>query len=134
MKIEPGKQITLEYVLKSEAGEVIENSQRSGPLVYVHGSGQIPLPDLEAQLLGLDVGDEKEGSIPIPVENPPREDYKRSMFPADAQLEPGSMFEAKRSDGSPLHLKVIEATDDTVIVEIVSFLNYAIKVLDVSDA
>jgi len=134
MKIEPGKQVTLQYILRNDSGAVIEDSKKSGPLIYVHGSGQIPLPDLEAQLLGLNVGDEKEGLVRIPVENPPREEYKRSTFPADAQLTPGSMFEAKRPDGSPLHLKVIDANDETVTVEIVSFLNYAIKVLNVSDA
>lgn len=134
MKIEKGKRVKLDYELKNENGDLIESSKEKGPLEYVHGSGQIPLPDLENQLLGLEKGATKEGKLPIPIENAPKEEYKKSVFPADQPLTVGTYFEAKRPDGSPVLLKVVAAEDENVTVELLPFLFYKVTVLDVTDA
>ncbi len=134
MEIAKGKRVKLDYELRNENGDLIESSKDKGPLEYVHGSGQIPLPDLENQLIGLKKGDSKEGKLPIPIENAEKQEYDKSVFPADTSLTVGSYFEAKRPDGSPVLLKVVAANTDKVTVEVLPFLLYKVTVLDVSEA
>jgi FKBP-type peptidyl-prolyl cis-trans isomerase 2 len=133
MKIESGKRVKLAYTLTDASGNTIESSKDKGPLEFVVGGGQIPLPDLEKQLLGLAEGEEKIGKLPIPVEDPPTMQQKKDAFPADADLNVGSFFEANY-EGQPVLLRVREAEDDQVTVEVLSFLSYDVKVLEVSDS
>lgn len=130
MKIENGTKVKLEYSLTLD-GNVVESSQDKGPLEFTHGSGDIPLPDLEVQLEGLSEGDEKEGSFPLPGEHP-KQELPKTNFPEDAKLEPGQPFEAKRPDGAPVFFKIVEVTDEKVTVEIVPHLFFKVKVLEVS--
>ena len=58
MKIARGRSVELAYELKVKGGAVIESSNRSGPLRYVHGDGKM-LPGLEKRLEGLQPGDER---------------------------------------------------------------------------
>lgn len=132
MKIEKGRNVKLSYLLKSSNGDVIESSKDKGPLTFIVGSGQLPVPDLEKQILGLSKGDKKEGKLPIPVENPPKREQPRSAFPADADLEVGSFFEANLEE-TPVVLKVAETTPEKVVVEVLHYLEYAVEVLDVGE-
>jgi len=59
--IAEGMEVTFTYTLTVE-GEVIESNAGQEPLVYVQGDGQV-LPALEAQLVGLNVGDKKNVSL-----------------------------------------------------------------------
>ena len=63
MKIARGLSVELSYELKIKGGDVIESSDRSGPLRYVHGDGKM-LAGLEKRLEGLSPGDESKGIIP----------------------------------------------------------------------
>src|SRR5579884_2343851 len=82
MKIARGLSVELAYELKIKGGDVIESSDRSGPLRYVHGDGKM-LPGLEKRLEGLGPGDESKGVIPakeafgnedaLPVREMPRD-------------------------------------------------------------
>ena len=130
MKIEKGTRVKLEYTLTLN-GNVIESSEEKGPLEFTHGSGDIPLADLETQLIGLKKGEEKEGSFPVPGEHE-KQELPKSNFPEDAKLEEGQPFEAHRPDGTPVFFKVVEVTEDKVTVEIVPHIFFKVKVLDVT--
>jgi FKBP-type peptidyl-prolyl cis-trans isomerase SlyD len=142
MKIAKGLAVQIEYELSIKGGDVIESSQRSGPLRYVQGQGKM-LPGLESRLLGLQPGDEKSGEIPareafgsedtLPVKDMPRGD-----FPKDAKLEAGAVFEAKGPTGEPLRLKILSATADKVKARLLHplvgrDLVFRVKVLAVTD-
>ena len=51
MKVADGVIVTLEYVLADEAGALIDSSDQSGALTYVHGEKRI-VPGLERALEG----------------------------------------------------------------------------------
>jgi FKBP-type peptidyl-prolyl cis-trans isomerase SlyD len=143
MKISRGRSVELAYELKVKGGEVIESSERSGPLRYVHGDGKM-LPGLEKRLEGLEPGDERQGLIPaaeafgtetsLPVKEMPR-----SVFPKGTKLEPGTVFEAKDpTSGAPISFKVISATDKAAQVRLLHPLagrdiEYRVTVLAVRD-
>ncbi|MES1206658.1 MAG: FKBP-type peptidyl-prolyl cis-trans isomerase [Pseudomonadota bacterium] len=114
MKIARGLSVELAYELKIKGGDVIESSDRSGPLRYVHGDGKM-LAGLEKRLEGLSPGDESKGVIPakeafgnedaLPVREMPR-----SAFPAGTDVKPGSVFQAKDpATGTPVTFKVLGA-------------------------
>lgn len=143
MKIARGLNVELSYELKIKGGEVIESSDRSGPLRYVHGDGKM-LPGLEKRLEGLSPGDESKGVIPaseafgneaaLPVREMPR-----SAFPASADLKPGSVFQAKDpTSGAPVQFKVLEVKGQTTRVRLLHPLadrdiEYRVTVLAVRD-
>lgn len=58
MKIEEKMVVSLRFVMRNGAGEVIEDTMDRGPVQYLHGSGSI-LPPLEEGIEGLKEGDNK---------------------------------------------------------------------------
>jgi FKBP-type peptidyl-prolyl cis-trans isomerase SlyD len=58
MKVEAGKVVSLRFIMKNAAGDVIEDIVSQAPVEYLHGSGNI-LPSLEAGVEGLRAGDTK---------------------------------------------------------------------------
>ena len=54
--------IAIDYTLTNETGEVLDSSEGSEPLVYLHGAGNI-IAGLENALTGKAVGDELEVSV-----------------------------------------------------------------------
>lgn len=143
MKIGPGLSVELAYELRIKGGDVIESSDRSGPLRYVHGDGKM-LPGLEKRLEGLSPGDESEGVIPakeafgneaaLPIREMPR-----SAFPAGTDLKPGAVFQAKDpNSGAPVQFKVLTADAQAVRVRLLHPLAdqdiaYKVTVLAVRD-
>jgi len=56
MPIEQNKVVGIEYTLKDDKGEVLDQADDKEPFDYLHGTGMI-VPGLEAALMGKDVGD-----------------------------------------------------------------------------
>jgi FKBP-type peptidyl-prolyl cis-trans isomerase SlyD len=103
MKIAPGAVVAFEYVLADEAGSVLDSSDESGPLQYVHGQGRI-VPGLESALEGRAQGERFH--VVVPPENaygwpdPERVQQvpKTALDPAGA-VEVGMRFEAQTEKG-----------------------------------
>ena len=100
MKVEPGKVITLDYIITTEKGELIESSAGRGePLVFVHGQGGL-LPGVDAQLEGMVEGEEKEFTLPPAeafgeVEDGPTKYISKTELPEGANTTVGSMFQGE---------------------------------------
>jgi FKBP-type peptidyl-prolyl cis-trans isomerase SlyD len=103
MKIASGAVVAFEYVLADEHGSVIDSSDASGPLFYVHGQGRI-VPGLERALAGREQGDRFQ--VVVPPEDaygwhdPERVEMvpKTSLDPAGV-VTPGMRFEAQTEKG-----------------------------------
>lgn len=143
MKIVPGRSVELEYELKVKGGEVIESSDRSGPLRYVHGDGKM-LPGLEKRLEGLSPGDEKQGEVPAreafgTEDSLPVTEMARGLFPKETKLEPGAIFEAKDpTSGAPVRFKILSVNAAAAKVRLLHPLagrdiEFRVKVLAVRD-
>jgi FKBP-type peptidyl-prolyl cis-trans isomerase SlyD len=59
MQVSKDTVVTFDYTLKDHQGELIESTESSGPLKYVHGQGRL-LPALESALEGKGTGDSLE--------------------------------------------------------------------------
>ena len=56
MVVENNKVVTISYEMKDEEGEILDSSEESGDLDYLHGT-RFLMPGLEASLSGKKVGD-----------------------------------------------------------------------------
>lgn len=141
MKITKGMAVRLHITLTTSDGTVIESSDKSGPVDYVHGKGQM-LPGLERALEGLTAGAAKEGVIAAKdafgtEESLPTKDMARAEF-GNAKLDAGMQFEAKGPDGKPVAFKVVKVGDKTVTVRFLhplagKDLKFKVKVVAVKD-
>jgi FKBP-type peptidyl-prolyl cis-trans isomerase SlyD len=145
MKIQPNAFVSLDYTLHDDDGELLDESSGEGgqPIDYVHGYGML-VPGLEAALLGLEMGDERE--IVVTAEEGYGEhdedlvlEVERSEFPDPAKVEPGDEFLAESPDGDDVPMRVVEVKGDSVVVDANHplaglALHYKVKVLVVRSA
>ena len=142
VKIAKGMAVRIHVTLTAPDGTVIESSDKSGPVDYIHGQGAM-LPGLEKVLEGLVAGDARDGTIPArdafgTEESLPTKQMPRAEFPKEAKLEPGMAFQAKGPHGEPVTFKVVKADEKDVTVRFLHPLagkdiKFAVKVIGVKD-
>ena len=120
MQITKNTVVSIDYVLKDDAGQVLDSSEGAQPLAYLHGTGGI-IPGLEAALAGKQVGDELQVSVA------PRDAYgernealrqavDREQFNGIEDLEIGMQFRVE-AEGGPLVVTIVEIGDDAVMID-----------------
>ncbi|MBK6916833.1 MAG: peptidylprolyl isomerase [Deltaproteobacteria bacterium] len=122
MKVAPDTVVTLSYDITNEAGEIIENSDISGPISFLAGRSGL-IPGLDKRLVGMEAGTEATFEFP-PEEafgragDGPTRQLSRREFPAEAKLEVGAQFEAG-AGGQTVRLRVVDCDADTVTVRFI---------------
>jgi FKBP-type peptidyl-prolyl cis-trans isomerase SlyD len=142
MQIAQHKVVTLNYTLKDDDGNVIDQSE-DGSFVYLHGTNNI-VPGLENALSGMTAGQARAVSVSPEEGYGDRDDSRvqavpREMFPADAEIEAGMQFQAQSPEGEALVVTVVELDADTVTVDgnhplSGMQLHFDVQVVDVRDA
>jgi len=139
VKIEKGRRVTLKVDLSVVGGAQLEKST----VEYIQGGGAM-LPGLEALLAGLEKGAKREGVLKAKdaFGNPsmhPVKQMKRTEFPKDQKIEPGTRFVAKGVDDKMnVILDIQKVSGDTVDVKLVhpradKDIKYSVEVVQVSD-
>jgi FKBP-type peptidyl-prolyl cis-trans isomerase SlyD len=139
----PNKVVTINYTLKDEEGNVIDQTSQNKPFQYLSGTSQI-LPKLEEQIDGMLIGGKKNVVIP------PKEGYgeyqddalqsiERNAFPKETELEVGMSFVANSPDGKQLPFVIKEVDDESVKVDFNhplagKTLNFEVELLDKREA
>lgn len=142
MQIAKDRVATIDYVLKDDEGNVIDQSQ-DGNFAYLHGAHNI-IPGLENALAGKSEGDE------VSVRVNPAEGYgerheelvqvvQREMFPDDVDVEVGMQFHAQSPDGQMIVITVTDIEDENITIDgnhplAGVNLNFDVKVCEVRDA
>ena len=135
--------VSLNYTLTDDAGKVLDSSDGSKPMVYLHGVGNI-IPGLEKALVGKGEGD----SLKVRVE--PADAYgeinpngvktiERTAFEGVDVVEEGMVFEAQTPDGTSETIIVKKVEGDDVTIDINHplagvALNFDISILSVREA
>ncbi len=135
--------VSVNYTLTDDAGKVLDSSDGSKPMVYLHGAGNI-IPGLENALAGKGKGD----TLKVRIE--PADAYgevipdrikniERAAFEGVESVEPGMVFEAKAPDGTTQQIMVVKVDGDTVTIDTNHPLagiplNFDISVLSVREA
>ena len=120
MQIADQKVITLNYILKDDEGNIIDQAN-DGSFVYLHGALNI-VPGLEKALTGKAVGDAVSVSVAPEEAYGPRDDQRiqevpRDMFPEDTEIEAGMQFNAEGPDGEQLLVTVAKVESDSITVD-----------------
>jgi len=142
MQIEDNRVATLNYTLKDDEGNIIDQAE-DGSFVYLHGAANI-IPGLEHALLGKSAGDELSVSIEPAQGYGERNEnmtqtVPRNMFDTDDKIEVGMQFHAESPEGQPISVTVTAVNDDEVTIDgnhplAGVNLNFDIKVLDIREA
>lgn len=120
MTIATDKVVSIDYVLRNDDGNILDQSAPESPLSYLHGHHNL-ISGLEAALLGKAPGDRVEASI-APADAYGEydanlvEQVPRQMFQGIDTIEPGMQFQAQTPQGVQV-VTVREATVDTVTVD-----------------
>ena len=120
MQVQNDHVVSIDYTLKNDAGEVMDSSEQTGPLAYLHGHHNI-IPGLEKALDDKSVGD----SFTVSIE--PAEAYgerneemiqtvPRSMFQGVDEIEPGMRFQAQ-TEGGVTVVTVKEVNGDEITLD-----------------
>lgn len=118
--ITTNKVVTLSYVLRDDDGEIIDQSRKGSPLLYLHGARNI-VPGLEEQLEGVAAGESIKAIVPPEKGYGPRigesQEVPRRLFPADAELRPGMQVLAHDDQGREIPFFITGFTDEMVTVD-----------------
>ena len=113
--------VSIHYKLTDDEGKVLDSSEGSDPLTYLHGTGSI-IPGLENALVGKVEGD----SLQVTVE--PDNGYgeiipemiqtvEKAAFQGVESVEVGMQFESPAEDGSTQLITVKQIEGDQVTVD-----------------
>jgi len=138
LTVKTGDKVKIEYTGTLEDGTVFDSSADQGNLLeFEVGSGQV-IKGFDDAILGMKEGEEKQFSIapadaygehdPTLIQKVPRE-----IFPQDAELVPGLLFEAGLPTGEKVPATITDVQEGIVSVDLNhplagKKLNFKIKV------
>ena len=119
--VRDGMLVSLDYTVKTPDGNLLETSNGSRPLQYIHGK-KMMIPGLEKELTGMKVGAEKHVTVkpeegygklnPKAVQEVPKE-----KIPPNA-LKIGAVLVGTDKNGSPIPMTVREIKEKTVVMDL----------------
>jgi FKBP-type peptidyl-prolyl cis-trans isomerase 2/predicted Fe-Mo cluster-binding NifX family protein len=117
--IRDGRFVTLEFELRDTEGNLLDSSDRHGPMQYLHGAGQL-LPALEAGVSGLEVGQSKAVALECDDAFGRRADERiievpRAHMPPD--VSEGDMVAGQDQAGNQIPLLVVELGTSTATLD-----------------
>lgn len=135
--IAAGSQVSIEYTLTLDDGEVADTNVGGTPLKFEQGAGQI-LPALESELLGLGVGATKEVDLTAeqgygPVNEELYDTVEASQIPEDARTV-GAMLVAQAPNGQQRPVRVHEVKGEEIVLDLNhplagKALHFAVKII-----
>lgn len=110
--------VAIDYRLSLESGQEVDRSPEGQPLGFITGAGQI-IPGLESGLMGKAAGESLRVTVEPddaygPVNRNLFQTIPRSRFPGDAEIVPGSVFQANGPRG-PVAITVTKVNDDETV-------------------
>jgi FKBP-type peptidyl-prolyl cis-trans isomerase SlyD len=141
--VAPNRLVSIEYTLRDDAGELLDQSEGEEGMQYVHGYGML-VPGLESALGGLRAGEEREIFVPASSGYGERDEdlvmeVDRSELPHPERVAEGDEFVAEWPGGEEVPLRVVRVKEDSVVVDgnhplAGMALRYSVKVRDVREA
>jgi len=121
MEITKDAVVTANYRFTDESGELVDSSERSGPMIYLHGRASV-LPAIEAALAGQNAG--YRTSLTLQPEQAfgahrPELVFEaiRENLPPNVDLKPGMPLFSGSGDRPAFQLRVIELTERGALLD-----------------
>lgn len=118
MTIADNHVVSIHYKLTNDSGDVLDSSEGSDPMNYLHGTGSI-IPGLEQELAGKAVGDNLQVTVKPELGYGERHDelvqvVPREQFGDQKDIAPGMRFQAQSENGE-VHVVTVTALTDTEV-------------------
>lgn len=142
MQITKHQVVSIHYTLKDDEGNLVDSSEGSEPLVYLHGESNI-IPGLEVALEGKSVGDDLSVRVAPQDGYGERDDSRQETVPADMfggqEVTVGAQFHAEDDNGGGITVTVVAVNDEGVVIDANHplaglHLNFDVKVVDIRGA
>lgn len=135
------KVVSINYVVKTKEGQLLDESKEGQPLNFIFGNGML-IKGLENALEGKAVGDKFSAEIPSADAYGERHEgliqsVPRNLF-GDAEVQPGMQFRASTDNGEQ-SVVIVDVSDEEVTVDgnhplAGVDLNFDVEVLEVRAA
>jgi len=142
MVVNQNKVVTIDYTLKDNDGEILDQSQ-NGEFAYLHGASNI-IPGLENALIDKKAGDTLSVTVPPEMGYGERNDslsqvVPMNMFDSPDMVVVGQQFHAQGEDDHDIMITIIEINGDDVTIDgnhpLAGIeLNFDVTVVDIRDA
>jgi FKBP-type peptidyl-prolyl cis-trans isomerase SlyD len=142
MQIVKNTAVSIDYVLKGDDGNVIDES-KDGQFIFLVGAQNI-IPGLENALEGRAAGDELEVTVEAAEAygevDPGRvQTVQREVFPEGADILVGAQFHGAGPDGNPVAVTVASINGDEIAIDgnhalAGQTLHFSVKVVEVRAA
>jgi len=142
MVVNQNKVVTIDYTLKDNDGQILDQSQ-NGEFAYLHGASNI-IPGLENALLDKKAGDSLSVTVPPEMGYGERNDTLSQVVPMDMFDSPdmvavGQQFHAQGEDGHDIMITIVEVNGNDVTIDgnhpLAGIeLNFDVTVIEVRDA
>lgn len=122
MRIQAGRIVTIDYQVRLADGEIVEGTDSTSPVQYLHGAGML-LPSLEIALDHLEEGTHSRFIIDASHAYGDRDETSvvslpRTIFPSSVDLSVGARLAARTAGGETYPLTVREIFRDRVLVDL----------------
>jgi FKBP-type peptidyl-prolyl cis-trans isomerase SlyD len=119
--VQNGSNVSIEYTLKDEGGQVLDTNKGKGPLTFTQGQQQI-IPGLERELIGMHPGEEKKVVVKPEDAYGPVVPNAQTEVPKDAVpkegLKVGTALMARSGSGETRPVVVKEIKETTVVLDL----------------
>jgi len=112
---------SIQYTLKNDAGEILDQSSENNPLQFIHGKKNI-IPGLEKELEGKKIGEkftvrilpENAYGVTVPemIQSVPIDQFKNIP-----NLQVGMSFQVNTTNGGTVIVRAVEVTDAHVVLD-----------------
>jgi FKBP-type peptidyl-prolyl cis-trans isomerase SlyD len=119
--VENGSNVSIEYTLKDEGGQVLDTNKGKSPLTFTQGQQQI-IPGLERELVGMHAGEEKKVVVKPedgygPVMPNAQTEVPKDSVPKEG-LKVGTPLMARSGSGETRPVVVKEIKENTVVLDL----------------
>lgn len=116
-----GDKVKIHYKGTLSDGEVFDSSEGREPLEFVVGSGQV-IVGFDEAVTGMEVGEKKSVLIPVEKAYGEKKDelvmsVPTAHVPQDLEVEVGMMLEMGGAQGEVIRVKVVDITDEEVVLD-----------------
>lgn len=119
--VQNGANVSIEYTLKDEGGQVLDTNKGKNPLTFTQGQQQI-IPGLERELVGMHTGDEKKVVVKPEDAYGPIVPNAQTEVPKDSVpkegLKVGTPLMARSGSGETRPVVVKEIKENTVVLDL----------------
>lgn len=119
--VQDGSNVSIEYTLKDEGGQVLDTNKGKNPLTFTQGQRQI-IPGLEREIIGMHPGEEKKVVVKPedgygPVVPNAQTEVPKTAIPKEG-LQVGMPLMARSGSGEARPVVVKEIKEETVVLDL----------------